>query len=116
MVEILDANGCCGVREFHGISQGTPTQIIKDFATLAEDPYNDSDNFAHVFFTQAGKRTTYGTRLAEYIKRLDLGSVVSTPVETNPNSGNPLKMFVWTVNWKALREKYPLPPQEAEDF
>ena len=56
-----------------------------------------------MIFTQAGKGATYGDRFAEYILEHKLGDVTMTGVKVNPNSRNPLKTFVWTVDHPAVK-------------
>ena len=103
---------CCGVREMHGISECSTEQALRLFGQQAA--YH-SDNFSHVFFTQAGSRR-YGQNLAATITRLRLGKVVASEKKRNPNSRNLLKMWIWTVNWKAFRKKFPINDDDDDDY
>jgi hypothetical protein len=116
-MELYFVEGCCGVRELAGIGEGNSSEfILRSFCNEVytnalfnehqdiTEGNEDRGNFAHVFFTQAGVGKTYGENLASYIQRHGLGNVVATPSMLNPNSGNNLKMWVWTVNWKTTAE------------
>lgn len=73
-----------------------------------EDSAKLPRNFRYAIFSQAGigrgQGARYGTNLAAYITRNKLGKVISTGTSINPNSGNLLKVFVWTVDHKALEK------------
>ena len=72
--------------------------------------YGDDDEgdkfWRYAVFTQAGKNATYGKKFAALIRREKLGEVVQATTKTvkNPNSGNILKAWVWTVNYPALKK------------
>lgn len=71
------------------------------------DRYDDDRDslWRYAVFTQAGTGATYGRKFAALIKKENLGEVVqaTTKTVTNPNSGNVLKAWLWTVNHKNLR-------------
>lgn len=102
-MELQSYLDCCGLREMSGIAAPAGT-ILKQFGSYC---YNDGvgvafryedAKFRHVIFSQAGARSTYGVKLAAFITRHKLGTVVASPTKINPNSGNPLKVWIWTVN------------------
>jgi hypothetical protein len=95
-------NGCCGVREIDGLAfyDGKPEEAMK---VVAKNTVYDH-TWRHALFTQAGKGKRYGTNFATYITKHKLGTVVATPTKVNPNSGNPLKAFIWTINWPAFKK------------
>jgi hypothetical protein len=73
------------------------------------DYYDDDDydsKWRYAVFTQAGKGESYGRKFAALIRKQKLGTVVqaTTKTVTNPNSGNVLKAWLWTVNHKNLRK------------
>ena len=100
MAQLSDGFGCCGIREIEGIGELSAKEVMAD---LAED-FRYDHKWRHAVFTQAGKKARYGLSFAAFIKKHKLGTVVASPTKENPNSGNPLKAFVWTVNWPALRK------------
>lgn len=70
-----------------------------------EAPY---PRFRYLFFTQAvrpgtGMSVRYGERFANYIKEHDLGFVTQTGENVNPNSGNNLTVWIWTVDHLKLK-------------
>jgi hypothetical protein len=96
-----DLLGCCGVREIDGLSlHREPEDALKGVALSAAYDHK----WRHAIFTQAGKGKRYGVQFAAYITKHKLGTVVASPTKVNPNSGNPLKAFIWTVNWPAFRK------------
>lgn len=110
---MINESLCCGVREIHELSDyQDPEQFLLCHLCVDEkdwgNRYNRSTtvipgNFRYAYFTQAGEGSTYGTSFAEYIKKHQLGEVIETAFNVNPNSGNQLKMWVWTVNHDALK-------------
>lgn len=82
---------------------------------MAEDweydnnPLYDDDSYdarwRYAVFTQAGKGQSYGRKFAALIRKEKLGEVVQATTKTvkNPNSGNILKAWMWTVNHKNLK-------------
>lgn len=55
---------------------------------------------------EAAAQLTYGRRFAAFIQENDLGSLVETPREVNPNSGSSLKVWVWGINHENLTKWY----------
>lgn len=112
-MELFKLKGCCGVRELHGLSEySTPERAMAQLGQLlglkAIMVFNDQEhvagqnvNWRHLLFGQ-NRTNTYGDRFRAYILEHKLGTVVETDTQVNPNSGNPLKIFVWTVDWPAL--------------
>lgn len=60
------------------------------------------DKFRFVIFTDINKRT-YGSRLAAYIVEHKLGDVIETGQHKNPNSRNMVRVWVWTLDHRALK-------------
>ena len=90
---------CCGIKEIDGLSRTKyPAEAM--YSLL----YN-CEGFRYIIFSQAGAKAKYGERFANFIYRHKLGSIVSTRgVYKNPNSGNILKAWIWTVDTKACNE------------
>lgn len=104
----MELNGginCCGVREIDGLSDGpSAAQNLKDFLSDYAEELDKDTPFRYAMFTQAGaRRTGYGFRFASLIEKKGLGTVISTGFNKNPNSGNPLKVWIWTLNLEALK-------------
>ena len=122
---------CCGVREISGLRGycGGPA-AMRAFVAYLKQPggypagykatkpgdgtssaaYNSS--FRYVFFTQAQPQKInnrgYGYAFAAFIRKHKLGEVViaSEGDHVNPNSGNHLKMWTWTVDHDRLNKWY----------
>lgn len=96
---------CCGVAEYHGTaSKKTPKDIVDDIIYHFQD---EGERKAFVVFTCAGKKDidTIGTPTVKYIRENKLGTVTVTPVHVNPNTGNPIRVYVWKIP-KKLMEKW----------
>lgn len=127
-MEYCRINECCGIAELDGIRAHNPKEVIRGVAIsmirelegYEEDKEYMKRNYGHVqgfdyseaeyqcphvFFTDI-KDCKYGKALASYIKKNKLGTVVSTVSRVNIRSGNQLRMWVWTLNKKALKEWY----------
>lgn len=74
------------------------------FRHYLSEPEEDC-RFRYAVFTQAGARSTYGTKFAAYIQENKLGTVVAATTERhrNPNTGRILKAWIWTVDHDAMR-------------
>lgn len=112
---------CCGLKEFDGIiNYPDPAMAILALCAKLSDssvsygiwgphhfePANlrlGQMPFAHLIMSQAGKET-YGMRLAKFIRANKLGRVTSGPPNRNPNTGNQVKVFIWTPNKPAIRK------------
>lgn len=113
-----EETACCGLREAANLSTNrTAEAAMKSFVDLAfdtEEVWNKDvqefipakasahARFRFLVFTQAGRTTKYGDNFANFIRRHELGEVVETNTHINPNSGNPLKIFTWAINWDRL--------------
>jgi len=111
---------CCGLRELHGLewaSGSGPVHAMTEFIHVAcpkRQEYKWRNGkymmqylsrlyFSHVVFSEARDGNGgYGERFAAYIKKNKLGDVVASQRRVNPNSGNQVKLWVWTLNKQAL--------------
>lgn len=101
--------GCCGIRELNNLSRfGNEVAALKSFAKFVYDPSKLNSQFRFAVFSEANNYRTkagYGSRFAAFIRENKLGAVIETEGwATNPNSGNPLKVWVWTVDHDAVKE------------
>jgi hypothetical protein len=91
---------CCGVQELVGVNQRGPEGILRDFY---EQRFGGFYRGAYVIFT--GSSTCVGAKkLAAYIEENGLGEVVTLPKRVNPNSGNRIKPYLWSVDLDAMRK------------
>lgn len=106
MAQLNPVSACCGVREISYLGVDDDPKL--SIRTLGEAIYNTSRShrFRHAFFTQANNpqaaSRTYGEKFAAYITEHKLGKVVESDEQINPNSGNSLKVWIWTVDHEAL--------------
>lgn len=103
MIEGSDMS-CCGVREMNGL-EDTPKETLQEMC--AEICRGECDHtrwplFRYAIFSDT-HRSRKGINLAAYIQRHRLGSVISTRWNVNPNSGNRLKVWTWTLNSTNLK-------------
>jgi hypothetical protein len=82
---------CCGVRELADIR----ASIFPENALEALD----HTKTAFVVFTDVAPYE-YGVSLAAYIRKRKLGTVVTMIPKKNPNSGNRLKVWLWSIDQK----------------
>ena len=97
---------CCGVKELCGIGymmgEFGPVGVIKDYirqsrSAICPAPTPYRPRVAHLIFTQASPGR-YGADLAAYIIKNKLGTILQTPSQANPNSGNKVIMFLWSLD------------------
>lgn len=113
VIQSLNLNSdlrCCGLNELSGLEtiRAFPAEVVLLRACLrfanpsgrlsgwGEMKPTAHMYFAHLVFTQAGARNTYGNKLKRLIEKLDLGTVVVSPRQKNPNTGRIIKTFIWT--------------------
>ena len=126
---LLTSVSCCGIKEISGLSYiGKPDAAMKDFvahvyrsgayrgAHIAGIAYGTTTNavlpkigtfqprFRYAIFSQAGARAKYGVAFAKFIQENKLGKVVRADgkFHKNPNSGNMLTAWIWTLDEKAI--------------
>lgn len=113
---------CCGLYEIYNLSKHkTPEGAMRSFLSVSGFKWQPSylptakveygeRPFSHVVFSAAHRSKaqfedkSYGTRFAEFIKAQGFGDVVESTTAVNPNSTNQLKIYVWTIDWKALEK------------
>lgn len=127
---------CCGLAELANISDssGDPKQML--LQSLSDAVRRDYDHYpfagggkitnldfecSHIVFSQAYNRGSklkagqgYADKLAAYIKANDLGHVVRSRIATNPNSGNRVTVYLWTVNKRNLTAWYKRNPKDLD--
>lgn len=90
---------CCGVNVIDQIADQTPKSVIEQ---VCESKFNQEDDCAFYIFTDIQKMI-WGTALASYIRKENLGIIRTSVSRVNPNSGNTLKIWIWHVNHTALK-------------
>src|SRR5258706_10363193 len=102
---------CCGVREIamlsaHRDAEAAMKSFVEETSTV-EDSWSSirtrRDKFRYAIFSGT-KRSKSVDRFAAYITANKLGEVIETGWNKNPNSGNQLKVCVWTIDWDALKK------------
>jgi hypothetical protein len=120
---------CCGLVELNNISLvQTPEEVIKGtvagyhiFAGVESKKYPPFVMFtgvtkrARMDHTGSTREDDYGQALADYIVENKLGEVIATPERVNPMSyNNPIKVWVWTVDWTELQKQFPIDSEVME--
>lgn len=114
---------CCAIMEIDGLSycsdlkrKPQPHEVIVEFCRnnfgcgyyipLGSNYSVPDERFhcAFVIFSQAGKGASYGTDFAKFIETNNFGTVTASNSLVNPNSGNPVTVFVWELNQDALKD------------
>ena len=102
MVDVRSTE-CCGVVELDGVGYDSAQSIVEQ----VHEEWGDYDHtkFRYVVFndtpTQGSDRPS-GAKLANFIKKNKLGDIIVTKSNINPNSGNSLRVWVWTYNRQAV--------------
>lgn len=111
---------CCGIREIAGLSYfrrkpdeamlALCSRLLPEPIRTRKQPYEyllhpNSMRFKYFIFSQAGRRDryNYGEQFKAYIEKMDFGTVIQTENgHVNPNSGNELVVYLWTINREPL--------------
>jgi hypothetical protein len=92
----VDGTNCCGVDEIDGLENNTPEEIVYG-------SYNaNKGNCAYYTFTDVEDGN--GDGVAKYIRANKLGTITRAPIALNPNSGNRIKIWIWTVDHAAMEK------------
>ena len=114
---------CCGVKEIRGLSEHTSAvDAFRAFGAVtclrmmtdstgktcldkSGKPIPDPmERFRYVIFTQARKPDyEYGEGFAAFLKGNMRGQIQETTFNMNPNSGNQLKVWLWTIDWDTVK-------------
>lgn len=112
MLNIEDMS-CCGIKEISGISsrQDFTESFISFIGDHGFSPRDKKDKgfCRFLLFSQASRSPNpvrgYGENFKKWILAHKFGKVSSTGGDVkNPNSGNYLKIYIWTVDWEAIRK------------
>ena len=85
---IARSTACCGINELDGVSYGSPKESL-----LAANP-----SVPFMFFSVTSSNKKKAEALVSTIKKDKLSTVRKTRQRRNPNSGNDLIMYMWTIN------------------
>lgn len=111
---------CCGLRLLYGIGGQLPLDVVYTTCVNIRDHREYRDGAHYAFTDNTGRDDDYGQQLKEFIEENNLGTVIETSFERNPNSGNQLKIFVWTpdreacINFADQHDR--VPDRTLEDF
>jgi hypothetical protein len=104
----------CGVHFMFGLYELTPMEAVRKI--LEERTISDI-TCREAFIVFSDTDNTYprgGNALCSFIKRYKLGDIVEIGPKTNPNSGNYIKLWVWSPNYKPVPSgKSPLIPMKG---
>lgn len=121
-MEIQGLPGCCGVKELTNlVARNDALLNMQDFVYRAYSKEHQlNGRFRYALFSEANSQgfnsKTYGHLFAELITREKLGTLIETERNVNPNSGNDVKVWVWTVDHNAVREWGNRNPVDKEFF
>lgn len=117
MQHIFDHMECCAVGEYHGLNfeDFTPEAALK--VVCQGGGYDmpggwlDGCSFSHVMFTEVRDRKSFNIeKMRDIIAKHGLGTFTTSRGRNNPNSGNTVKVAMWSVDpqalWRYYRNKY----------
>lgn len=102
----------CGASQAFGISQDQESNL-RDFSDQVAEGYDAFIIFSDTVGTKKypSNGTLFAAALKEKIKSDKIGSLTQSPVRTNPNSGNRIRVWTFAVNpaaigkWFTTKEK-----------
>lgn len=89
----LSKTTCCGVKELHELSGD-----VTDLVSLSLS----SQTYPHFLITD-NKSNKRGEKVADLIRKNELGNLIETPYKKNPNSGNQVRAWLFTPSWTKLK-------------
>lgn len=107
----------CGVSVLSGLA--TDPAIVVDQILKERNPCDRHIKEAFVVFSDVDyperrrmqgdnppNMVVGGQRLADYIRDKGLGKIMESSTRTNPNTGNPIKLWVWEPPHEDVKQKY----------
>lgn len=100
MIEIQGLN-CCGIDELVDIDfyKNEPKTVICD---VCKTYFEDEKQCAFYMFSDINYKIA-AKNLVKFIKKNKLGLITKSPSRVNPNSGNSLTIWLWTINKRNLK-------------
>lgn len=109
--DVLGSFASCGISVLSGLSGTAPARIVDKI--LKERASTDRKNTreAFVVFSDIDRHpdsTHGGGALCRYIKENNLGDIIEAGPRMNPNTGNRIKMWIWSPPHESLNpnDKY----------
>lgn len=104
----LDGSYCsCGISVMSGVIYSEPKEIV--YKILEKRATTDKRiREAFVIFSDIDRgytKSSGGDALCKYIKDNNLGSIIETEPRMNPNTGNSIKVWVWSPPHESLHPK-----------
>lgn len=107
---------CCGLKYIHGVQNQvyarvggaakllciTPEEVLSDVHTFMKKEGYSYYPGVFVFVDTSGRQFQGGAALAEYIEKNDLGTVLVSAPNKNPNSGYNITTYTWNVNHETM--------------
>jgi len=112
----LEKLSCCGIAEYDGLLNDPEENLRR----ICSDRFS-YENGAYIVFSDI-RACTRGKSLVKLIKKHKLGTIISPRARVNPNSGNKLKMWIWSPNdrllkkWYNKQDRHIQPRCDEEDF
>ena len=105
---VLDhSNLSCGVSALWGLTK-TPKELV-DIVLYDRNKGYGYKNYKEAFVVFSDKTSSSrGQDLADYIRQNNLGAIIESEERVNPNTGNIIKVWVWSPPHQSLdpRDKY----------
>lgn len=99
---MLEDTPCCGVSIYDGLVDAEA--VLLDIGSDKYGAWSDSEQ-AFIIFTDT-KESGAGDKLAKFIEKNKLGTIISTKYRQNPNTSNLIKVWVWAPNEKNFKSWY----------
>lgn len=103
----------CGISILSGLSGTMPKQIVDKILKERASTDRKLIKEAFVVFSDVDRHpadTKGGNALCRYIKENNLGEILETSPRMNPNTGNQIKMWIWSPPHESLNPRDNLMP------
>lgn len=99
--------GSCGVSILSGLNSTHPKDVVNKILKERAPTDRKFIREAFVMFSDTDNRGTKGgNALCAYIKDNKLGNIVEFGPRMNPNTGNMIKLWIWTPPHESLHPEY----------
>lgn len=121
-METKETDSCCGALELRGLSANPKDDLRELWDDFYEEPYDNghpedrsqeavlNDTYVLVMFSDIVKGQTRGRsngmKLAHYIRTHQLGEIVESPIRNNPQTSNPIRLWVWAPSRRGMARMF----------
>lgn len=105
-MRMVEPKICGGVLEYAGLQDTAKRSLLSMYSEYKKWREEHPEKLIHTLLFSDPVKYDKGRQLRNHIIARGLGAVKTTDVRVNPNSHNPLEVFLFVPNWNELEKWY----------